>query len=385
MEGSNLRAFPGGAEARLMPQARLVASIEPTTVRWLSPNRVAAGKITIMDGDPGLGKSTIALDLVARLTRGRALPGAPGWMEDGPTGIPRGVLLMSAEDGESDTIRPRLDAAGADTRRVAVLKMVDEEGNEFLPQLGAHLWAIEQQVEAMDAALLVIDPLMAYMDGEVNTNRDQDVRRVLSPLASMAERTGCAILVLRHLNKAMGMSALYRGGGSIGIIGAARVGLLVHKDNSDETGRRRLLMCQKNNIGPEALTLLYQVVGDETTGASRIEWLGETSITTAEVMAEPIDHVERADLSDAEAWLIDLLQTGSMPAKEVFKLGRADGYNERTLKRARAKAGIKSDKTGFGKDGGWVWALPEEISHARPPAHARPVATDGAGDPWQGD
>lgn len=371
----NVRAFPGAQDAALMPQARLVSTIEPTRVEWLSPNRLAKGKITILDGDPGLGKSTIAVDWVARITRGRALPGAPGWMEDAPAGIPRGVLFMSAEDGESDTIRPRLDAAGADTRRVSILKMVDEEGNEYLPQIGAHLWAIEQQVEALNASLVVIDPLMAYMDGHVNANRDQDVRRVLSPLASMAERSGCAVLVLRHLNKAMGMSSLYRGGGSIGIIGAARVGLLVHKDNTDETGKRRLLMCQKNNIGPEAMTLLYQVVGDEETGSSRIEWMGETSITAAEAMAEPTDHVDRVDATEAERWLAEYLESGAVAARDAFRDAKHAGFSERTLKRAKAKIGVRIRKDGFGKESGWVWFLNDDR-----PAPAKGANTEG--DPW---
>lgn len=372
---NNIRAFPGGADSRLMPMARLVSTIQPTRVEWLSPNRLAKGKITILDGDPGLGKSTIALDWVARITRGRALPGAAGWMEDRPTGIPRGVVLMSAEDGESDTIRPRLDAADADTSKVSVLKMVDEEANEFLPQLGAHLWAIEQQIEAINATLVVVDPLMAYMDGTVNTNRDQDVRRVLSPLASMAERTGCAVLVLRHLNKAMGMASLYRGGGSIGIIGAARVGLLVHKDNTDETGQRRLLMCQKNNIGPEALTLLYRVVGDEATGSSRIEWMGETSITAAEAMAEPTDQVDRVDATEAERWLAEYLEAGAVMAKDAFRDARQAGFSERTLKRAKSKLGVRVRKDGFGKDAGWVWFLHDDRA-------APTKGTSPEEDPW---
>lgn len=355
----NVRAFPTQPQPELVPRARLVSTIEPTKVRWICTGRLAEGKITVLDGDPGLGKSTIALDWVARITTGRPLPGMDGWMDDAPTRIPRGVVLLSAEDGESDTIRPRLDAAGADTRRVAILKMADTEGNEFLPTLGKHLWAIEQQIEAMNASMLIVDPLMSYLDSEVNANRDQDVRRVLSPVASMAERTGCAVVVLRHLNKAAGMSGLYRGGGSIGIIGAARVGLLAHKDNTDDTGQRRLLMVQKCNIGPEALTLVYRVAGVDGSDSSRIEWLGESSITAAAVMGQPVDQVDRDDASDAELWLRDMLEGQSMQSNELYREGKKAGYSERTLKRAKSSLGVKAVKQGYGKEGAWYWSLPD--------------------------
>lgn len=371
----NVRFLPTQPQPELMPLQRLVSNIQPTKIRWICTGRLAEGKITVLDGDPGLGKSTIALDWTARITTGRPLPGMDGWMDDAPSRIPRGVVLLSAEDGESDTIRPRLDAAGADTRRVAILKMADTEGNEFLPTLGKHLWAIEQTIEAMNASLLIVDPLMSYLDAEVNANRDQDVRRVLSPVASMAERTGCAVIVLRHLNKAAGMSGLYRGGGSIGIIGAARVGLLAHKDNDDATGQRRLLMVQKCNIGPEALTLVYRVVGVEGSDSSRIEWLGESSITAASVMGQPIDPVDREDASDAELWLRDILEGAAMSSNDVYKEGAKAGYSQRTLKRAKSSLGVKAVKQGYGKEGSWYWSMPDKTGVAPRPtgtnAHAK--------------
>lgn len=380
----NVRAFPTAPAPELMPLQRLVSNIQPTKIRWICTGRVAEGKITVLDGDPGLGKSTIALDWTSRITTGRPLPGMDGWMDDAPSRIPRGVVLLSAEDGESDTIRPRLDAAGADTRRVAILKMADTEGNEFLPTLGKHLWAIEQTIEAMNASLLIVDPLMSYLDAEVNANRDQDVRRVLSPVASMAERTGCAVIVLRHLNKAAGMSGLYRGGGSIGIIGAARVGLLAHKDNDDPTGQRRLLMVQKCNIGPEALTLVYRVVGVEGTDSSRIEWLGESSVTAASVMGQPVDPVDRDDASDAELWLRDILEGAAMSSNEIYKEGAKAGYSQRTLKRAKSSIGVKAAKQGYGKEGSWYWSLPDATGKTTPPAGTKHTAKDDH-DPFDDD
>lgn len=378
----NLRAFPAASESSLMPKATMVSTIQSTRISWMCKGRLASGKITVLDGDPGLGKSTIVLDWAARITTGRALPGMDGWTDDIQVTKPRGVVLLSAEDGESDTIRPRLDIAGADTSRVVVLKMVDDQGNEFLPTLGRHLWAIEQQIEATNASLLVVDPLMAYLDAEVNANRDQDVRRVFSPIASMAERTGCAVIVLRHLNKATGMSALYRGGGSIGIIGGARVGLLAHKDNDDETGQRRLLMVQKANIGPEALTLVYQLAGVEGTDHARVEWLGESSVTASSIMAQEPDPVDRTDATDAELWLADVLQEGEMSSNDVFRDGKRAGFSERTMKRAKASLNVRRVKRGYGKDGSWFWSLPEAIGQVPDDRLVTPKATTVDADPF---
>jgi putative DNA primase/helicase len=384
-EPSNIRSLPRPDMMPLSPRARRVADVVPTTIDWLCRGRIAAGKITVLDGDPGLGKSTIALDWAARLTTGRALPGMPGWETNESRARARGVVLLSAEDGESDTIRPRLDGAGADCKRVILLKMSDESGNEYLPTLGQHLYAIEQQIEAADAAMLIIDPLMAYLESEVNANRDQDVRRVLSPVASMAERTGCAVIVLRHLNKAVGMASLYRGGGSIGIIGAARVGLLAHKNNDDETGQERFLMVQKCNIGPEATTLVYRIVGIEGTETSRVEWLGESSVTASSVMGQPVDPTERQELTDAEKWLADALSTGPITANDIYRDGRKDGYSDKTLRRAKSKLGIDVYREGYGKEGGWFWRLPPELvahAHAREGVTVTPHATT-VDDGWQ--
>lgn len=376
----NITSFPGGAGPVKMPRARMAESIEATDVTWLSPGRLAAGKITIMDGDPGLGKSQITIDWAARLTRGEPLPGMDGWPHQDPVTSPKNVILISSEDGESDTIRPRLDAAGADTRRVFLMDMVDEQGSKYAPMLGSDLWAIERQIEATNAVLVVVDPLMAHLDANVKANSDQDVRGVFSPVAAMAERTGCAVLVLRHLNKAQGLSSLYRGGGSIGIIGAARVGLMVHKDTDDETGQRRLLMVQKCNIGPELESLAYQVE-PTANGSSRIKWLGYSSKTVQGVMGQPLDQVDREDTSDCELWLSGFLEGGPVATVEVNKQAAKEGFGTKALKRAKTNLGVKAQKKGFGTDGQWNWYLPEK----RPSRVVVTPRLKSADDPFDDD
>ncbi len=182
---------------------------------------IPLSKLTIIDGDPGLGKSVLTLDLAARVSRGVEMP-------DGAAGRQGGVVLLTAEDGIRDTVVPRLDAAGADRSRVLALDLVpDAEGGQQLPRLPLDAPYIDAAVRRMGALLVVVDPLTAYLSERINSHRDQDCRRALWPLTKLAEETGAAVVVVRHLNKGNASNPLYRGGGSIGIIGAARSGLLV--------------------------------------------------------------------------------------------------------------------------------------------------------------
>ncbi len=213
-----------------MPVGVLLSDVKPERVSWLWPGRLPLGKLTVLDGDPGKGKSTLSLDLSARLTRGDIMPDGSGG------GFPAGVVILSGEDGLADTIVPRLIAAGADLSRVVALASCpDSEGDgEHPPVLPDDLPTIRAAIARVGAKLAIIDPLMAYLSDGTNSHKDQDIRRVLFRVAALAEETGAAVLVVRHLNKATGGVALYRGGGSIGIIGAARSGLLVAADPDDE-------------------------------------------------------------------------------------------------------------------------------------------------------
>ena len=182
----------------------LLSEVAPERVRWQWEGRIARGKLNLMDGDPGTGKSAVATDMVARVSVGKTWP-------DGADCKAGGAVILSAEDGLADTIRPRFDAAGGDPSRVVAISTVpDAEGNERQIAIPDDLAIIEAAMERVEAVLVVIDPLMAFLPGEVNSHRDQDVRRALAPLARLAERTGAAVVVVRHLNKASGGNALYR-------------------------------------------------------------------------------------------------------------------------------------------------------------------------------
>jgi hypothetical protein len=271
----------------------LLSNVVPEKVEWLWPGRIPYGKVSIIDGDPGQGKSALTIDLCARITRGRDWP-------DGGGCDPGGAVICSAEDGLADTIRPRLDAAGGDPTKVLALATVPLPGDsERMIEIPADLDLLREAIRQVDARLLIIDPLMAFLPPEADAHKDQHVRRALSPLAKMAESTGCAVVVVRHLNKGGG-AVLYRGGGSVGIIGAARSGMLVAPHPEDDD--LRVLAPTKNNLAAHAPTLTF-CMREASNGAVRVEWRGETTLTAEAALAGPTDH-ETRDLRRAVEDLI---------------------------------------------------------------------------------
>ncbi len=339
------------AEAPDEVQAVVVAMDEIVSrpIRWLWHRYMPLGKLVVIDGDPGLGKSLLTLDIAARVSRGDVMP-------DGTNGVFGHVVILSAEDTPEDTIRPRLEAAGADLSHVRLLRGVRATGGERSPEIGEvlDLAAIEAAVMSCEAALVIFDPLVAYLGAKINANHDQEVRRALAPLALMAQRTNATVLGIRHLNKTAGVSAIYRGGGSIAISGAARTVLLVGRDPSDPT--RRVLAQVKTNLSAPAASLSFKVdAGDRDVPG--IVWLGESR--------HHADDLVRGDLqptkpiqSTAERFLVELLADGPIAVAVVRQRAAAQGISEPTLERAKKALRVRSRKTGM--DGGWAWSLPED-------------------------
>lgn len=348
-------------------------TVEPEVIDWISRGRLARGKITILDGDPGLGKSTVLADWIARITTGQPFPGDAARP-------PAGAVILSAEDGLSDTIRPRLAAAGADLARVYALTGVptDDGEAERLPALPDDLAAIEGAIRENGAALLTIDPLMAYLGSDVNSFRDQDVRRALAPLTALAERTGVAVVIVRHLNKAPGGSPLYRGGGSIGIIGAARCGLLLAADPDDP--ERRILASTKSNLALPPASLTFRLAPVPGTDVARVEWLGESAHTAGALLSPPANEEERGVLGEAREFLRNVLAGGRRPANDVTHEAEGLGIAKATLRRAKKALGVEAEREGFGGGGVWWWRLPPDAigDHAGDgEANTNPVITYG--------
>jgi archaellum biogenesis ATPase FlaH len=336
--------------ARLASSARFVnvGHVAPERISWLWPGFIPAGKLTLIDGDPGDGKSTMTLDLTARISSGTAMP-------DGTT-IPLGrIMLLSAEDGIADTIRPRLDAAGADVTAIVVFDEVFEDGTARPVELPRDLHHIERAIRNHGITLVVIDPLMAFLGG-VDSHNDQSVRRALHPISKLADATGCAIVVVRHLNKGGG-KAIYRGGGSIGIAGAARAVHLVAPDPDDPD--RRILAPVKVNIAKKSPAIIYRLVDDPVHGCARVQWEG-TSSYNADDLVNIEAPEDREDRVTAEDFLATFLAGGPRRTKDVEdEAEQAHGISVRSLKRARKQLGVIAEQVNVTKGRNeWWLSLP---------------------------
>jgi len=329
----------------------LLADVAPQAVQWLWRGRVPLGKVTVLDGDPGLGKSLITLDVAARVTTGRLMPDGTR----GDTPAPAGVVLLSAEDDLADTIRPRVDGAGGDAARVLALPTIRRDGVEAIPSV-EDVDALRAAVRRIGARLVVVDPLMAYLPERRDSHRDQDVRRALAPLARFAAEEGVAIFVVRHLKKGEGGNPLHRGGGSIGIIGAARAGLLVAPDPDDAEGSRRVLVPTKMNLSAPAPALAYRVIAPE--GVAIVEWLGTSAHTAEALLAARLPQEEQTELDEAAGFVRNILLDGPKPAGEVKAAAHQAGIAERTLARARARIRATTERVGFGPGAVYFWVLP---------------------------
>lgn len=330
-------------------RTRCLADVEPEAVTWLWPGRLPRGKIALLEGDPGLGKSTLLFDLAARLSVGCPTPdGQPL-----PTGQ---TIIVTAEDGLADTVRPRIDAAGGDASRIHAVEGVEDAGAELPFTLPAHALGLRDAIREYAADLVIIDPLVAYLGGDTNTHRDGDIRRALRPLAMIAEETRAVIVFIRHLNKSVGGSALYRGGGSIGIIAAVRAAHLVARDPDDET--RRVFAPVKSNLGPEAASLVFRLE-DDGHGRARIRWEGTSEHRAGGLVAMPPEEDERGGADRARALLLEALAEGPRAQREVVReVCQAADVSDRTVRRVAVRMGVVSARRGFGRGAAYTWEFP---------------------------
>jgi hypothetical protein len=353
------------------PAPRLcpVSEISPRPVAWLWPGHLALGKLAILEGDPGLGKSFLALDLCARLSTGRP------WPDGAAAPSPAACLILNGEDDAADTVRPRLAALGADPARVFVIE--PGEGDLASPLcLPAEVGVLDALVDRAQARLVVIDPVMQFLGPAVNTTSDRSVRRALAPLAALARRRACTILLIRHLTKVGRGRAVHRGLGSIGLVGACRSAWLVAEEAE---GSPRLVLAQvKNNLAPRQPSLAFELVHPEDGGAA-LNWLGPVEIT-ADALLAPVRRTGRdPDRSRAaHDFLAGLLADGPLTSQEVWQRAEEEGVSARTIE--RVKKALKVRSTWVTVDGRAVsyWLLPEQ----KLPAEVRPEAEPDDVDRW---
>ena len=295
-----------------------MSDVELTPVEWLWKPYLPFGKLSVLQGNPGEGKTYFAMHLAAACTNGKLLPNMER-ME------PFNVIYQTAEDGLGDTVKPRLIEAGADLDRVLVIDDSDV-------QLTLSDERIEKAIIENNARLVIIDPIQAYLGADVDMNRANEVRPIFMRLGQVAQRTGCAILLIGHLNKAAGMQSLQRGLGSIDIAAAVRSVMFIGKLKHDPT--MRILTHEKSSLAPPGASLAFSL-GDE--GGFR--WVGEYDIT-ADEMLSGIEPQRETKTQQAKDLICALLAGGKQALSEdIDKAALERGIPGRTVRDAKRELG----------------------------------------------
>jgi DNA repair protein RadA/Sms len=316
----------------------VLSDVISRAVKFMWEPYLVYGMVNLLEGDPNVGKSYFAMHLTAMVTTGGKLPGAP------PLEIGR-VLYISPEDDPGYTIRPRIEAMGGDSSLVTYL-------NDFLVLDDPGFEKIEEELGKQgDYTLIVIDTLFGVVPTAADTNKPNDMRQILNRLSVLAAEHDLVALVIRHWTKGDRGKALYRGGGSIDIIGVARSALAVAKHPDDD--ELRVIAHVKHNLSERGASQLYEIRVVEDEDRPILIWRGECDLTADELQASvPTDPKAR---EQAEDFLTKKLAKGPQLSRELFADAKAEGISKRTLERAKKAVGAETKKV---KDG-WKWYLPE--------------------------
>ena len=324
-----------------------MGDVEIEHINWLWYPYIPYGKITVLQGDPGNGKTTLILSIAAAVTKGETLPESEGLAG------PINVIFQTAEDGLGDTVKPRLLQAGADCSRVTV---IDESEKE----LSLSDTRIEEALAKTGAKLFILDPLQAYLGAGVDMHRANEVRPVLKRISLLAEKMGCAVVFVGHLNKGTNQSQ-YRGLGSIDIQAAARSVLTVGRIKGSQY--MRAFAHGKSNLAPEGSSIAF-----ELHPGNGFRWVGKHCVTIDELLNGDFDKETAADR--AKDFLITELKGKVVPANDVFDMADARDISSRTLKRVKSGLGIRS----FKKDNKWLWAFENGATESiRQECHHTPI------------
>ena len=299
-----------------------MSDIEAKKVEWLWYPFIPYGKLTIIQGDPGDGKTTLVLNIAAALTQGK------GFENDMNVEEPMNVIYQTAEDGLADTVKPRLEQAGAECSKVLVI----DESEKSLSMTDER---IEKALDETGARLLIMDPIQAYLGGGTDMNRANEAREITKHLAIIAEKKNCAIVLIGHMNKAGGIKAAYRGMGSIDFIAVARSVLLVGRVPGIDN--RRAVIQIKNNLAPMGHAKAFDLSEDG------FEWIGNYEISVEEVLSGY--SYKESKLDQAKQLFRELAKDKDrISSLELIELAKAEGISKRTMDTAKKELGIKSVK-----------------------------------------
>ena len=340
------------------------ADLTPMPVCWLWDGWLALGKLHILAGAPGQGKTTIALALAAAITVGGRWP-------DGTRAPLGNVLVWSGEDDAADTLLPRLIAAGGERSRCYFIQGTRQADGSLRPFDPAQdLEALQEAIAAIGGVrLLIIDPVVSAVTGD--SHKNTEVRRSLQPLVDLAAAVGCAVLGITHFAKGgQGTDPAQRVVGSVAFTAVARVVLVAAKVKAEATDDgqeqdRRILARSKSNIGPDDGGHEYGLEQTEVLGgiqASRIAWGKAVQGSARELLTDPTEEPDESN--DAAGFLRGLLSDGPMPASAIFKEARQAGYSEKQMRTAAAKLAVQREKRGM--TGGWFWVLGRFTEDAQP-------------------
>lgn len=319
------------------PEILRMSEVQLREVDWLWYPYIPFGKLTILQGDPGEGKTTLALRLAAACSAGKPMPG----MKPLP---PFNVIYQTAEDGLEDTVKPRLIEADADQDRIINIR----EDKKSLHLLDSR---IEKAIVQCGARLLILDPLQGYLGERIDMNRANEIREVMKSVGQVAQRTGCAVVLVGHLNKTAGLSSAYRGLGSIDFRAAARSVLVVGRLRKNKTVR--IVVHDKSSLAPEGKSLAFQL-GDE----EGFRWLDGYDEISAEELLSGFTSQPETKTAQAEELIRSMLEDGAeLHCEEIIRAAADRQISRRTVNEAKKNiSGIVTRKAGAR----WLWSMEKE-------------------------
>ena len=308
-----------------------MSDVQSREIEWLWYPFIPYGKLTIIQGDPGDGKTTLVLNIAAKLSKGEGLDEKMQIAES------INIIYQTAEDGLADTVKPRLELAGADCEKI----MVIDESDKSLSMIDERL---EEAIVKTGARLLILDPIQAYLGGGMDMNRANEARDMTKKLGALAEKTKCAIILIGHMNKAAGNKAAYRGMGSIDFFAVARSVLLVGRIEGE--ANTRAVVQIKNNLAAFGHAKAFEL------SESGFQWLGDYEITVDEVLGGTAPKANK--MEQAKKILRELAETqNAVQSNEMFELAEEHGISKRTMENAKKELGIKAKKI----NNAWYWEL----------------------------